>query len=47
MLKCKNCKAEIPEGSPEIKICPYCGQPELKFVEVKVEKKKEPSKKVG
>jgi len=40
MLICQDCKAEIPEGSPEMKVCPYCGEPKLKFVEVQGDEKK-------
>ncbi len=38
MLVCK-CGAIVEEGSPELKICPYCGNPDLSFE--KVAKKKE------
>jgi rRNA maturation endonuclease Nob1 len=37
MVKCQKCKAEIKDGSPEMKICPICGQPELIHIEINKE----------
>jgi len=47
MLKCQNCKGEVLEGSPELKICPFCGEAQLVHVEVKKDEKKTPSEKMG
>jgi len=47
MLRCQNCKAEIIEGSPEMKICPFCGEAQLIYVEVEKDEKKKSPKKMG
>lgn len=37
MLQCKGCKGKVDVGSPEFKICPFCGKSGLVHIDVKAE----------